>query len=254
MSLSPADKAIFERDGFVTLRSVFSAAEIADLVAETDALLVDSDSRISQFNLRCRYMPHWQSGELLFEVFDPINEIAPRCEQMTRDRRIVGLIESIYGEPCCLFKEKFIFKPAGATGYKLHQDIPFGWVGFPRTFLTVLVAIDPSSPENGCTEVFSGYHHSFLSNALETYMLPDEMVDNSRRTFLALEPGDVAIFHGLTPHRSEPNRSDRMRRSFYISYNAASDGGDQRTAHYAEFHQRMRGRRPVEEQPLVFFR
>lgn len=29
------------------------------------------------------------------------------------------------------------------------------WAGFPRTFLTVLIPIDPSSVENGCTEVFS---------------------------------------------------------------------------------------------------
>ena len=33
-----------------------------------------------------------------------------------------------------------------------------------------------------------------------------------------------------------------MRRSFFISYNARSDGGDQREAHYRAFHQVQRQR------------
>ena len=53
---------------------------------------------------------------------------------------------------------------------------------------------------------------------------------------LVLEPGDVAIFGGFTPHRSDPNVSDRWRRQLYLSYNALSDGGDQRAKHYREFH------------------
>ncbi len=53
---------------------------------------------------------------------------------------------------------------------------------------------------------------------------------------LVLQPGDVAVFGGFTPHRSDPNTSDRWRRQLYLSYNAHSDGGEQRTKHYEEFH------------------
>jgi ectoine hydroxylase-related dioxygenase (phytanoyl-CoA dioxygenase family) len=129
-------------------------------------------------------------------------------------------------------------------GYNLHQDIPRTWEGFPRSFMTVLIPIDPASEANGCTEVFSGYHHEFMSppGRPDLYMLPPDSVDPARRTALVLEPGDVALFHGLTPHRSDPNRSQSMRRTFYVSYNARSDGGDQRAAHYREFQETMRQR------------
>jgi len=147
-----------------------------------------------------------------------------------------------------------IFKPPGATGYKLHQDIPLSWNGFPSSFLTVLIPIDPSSEENGCTEVFSGYHGDFLSKDGGIYMLPDNCVDESRRTPLVLNPGDIAIFHGLTPHRSAPNRSNQMRRIFYVSYNALSDGGDQHDAHYAEFRERMREYRQSQATGTVYFK
>jgi 2-aminoethylphosphonate dioxygenase len=52
---------------------------------------------------------------------------------------------------------------------------------------------------------------------------------------LELNPGDIAVFGCFTPHRSQPNRSQRWRRQLYLSYNALSDGGQQREQHYAEF-------------------
>ena len=84
-------------------------------------------------------------------------------------------------------------------------------------------------------------------------MLPDDAVDSGRRTSLVLEPGDIAVFHGLTPHRSDPNRSSQMRRVLYVSYNAKSDGGDQRESHYAEFRERMcQYRQTVTTEPQYF--
>lgn len=73
------------------------------------------------------------------------------------------------------------------------------------------------------------------------------------RVLLELDPGDVAVFRGLTPHQSAPNRSSQPRRAFYVSYNALSDGGDQRAGHYAQFQERMRARlAPTSAQPLYF--
>lgn len=230
----------YEANGFVIRRQVFTPLEMSELLSECDRLLAEHADLINLSNLRCRFMPHHETGEQLFEVLDPVNDLSSVCQRFTTDPRILGAVESIYREPPCLFKEKLIFKPPGALGYKLHQDIPFGWKGFPRSFLTVLIPIDPSTEENGCTEVFSGYHSDFISNDSATYMLPDDSVDITRRTHLALNPGDIGIFHGLTPHCSAPNRSSQMRRVFYVSYNALSDGGDQRAAHYAEFHERLK--------------
>ena len=244
----------YETEGFVVLRNLFSAEEMDELRGEADRLLVDHRDLISLANLRCRFMPHYQTGEQLFEVFDPVNDLSPVCERFTADRRILGAVESIYGERAALFKEKLIFKPAGALGYPLHQDIPQCWCGFPKSFLTVLIPIDPSSEENGCTEVFSGYHHGFLSNDPHAYMFPDDAVDSARRTKLVLDPGDVAIFHGLTPHRSDPNRSNEMRRVLYVSYNAWSEGGDQRAAHYADFRVKLGQHLATKTSEPLFFR
>ncbi|HET6881106.1 MAG TPA: phytanoyl-CoA dioxygenase family protein [Pirellulales bacterium] len=253
--LSEVELGQYRDLGFVVRRQVFSGTEMADLAAEADRLLRDYRELIDRNNLRCRFMSAAEGGEPLFEVFDPVNDLSPLCERITSDPRLLAIVESIYGEPACLFKEKLIYKLPGATGYQLHQDIPRSWAGFPRTFLTALIPIDPPTDENGCTELFSGYHHDFLfPEQDEIYMLPDDCVDLSRSVKLLLEPGDLAIFHGLTPHRSGPNRSRSMRRAFYVSFNASSDGGDQRSRHYAEFHDFLRKRVATGTPEAMYFR
>jgi hypothetical protein len=248
------DRATYERDGLIIVRRMFRAGEMDELAGEADRLLADGQQRVSPDNLRCRYREHYETGEPLFEVFDPVIDIAPVCERFSADRRLVAAVESLYGEPACLFKDKLIVKPAGAMGYPLHQDIPLAWPGFPATFLTVLIPIDACSPENGCTQVFRGYHRGHLSDNPAEYMLPDEAVDVSRRVDLDLAPGDVALFHGLAPHRSDPNRTSRMRRTLFLSFNARSDGGDQRGAHYSQFQQMTRERLLAAGRASVYFR
>lgn len=243
LELTKAELAAYRQLGFAVRRRVFSADEMAALADESERLLADCRQLIDRRNLRCRFMNHVETGGPLFEVFDPVNDISPFCRQLTGDGRIRAMVESIYGGAAALFKEKLIYKLPGAPGYPLHQDIPRNWSGFPRSFLTVLIAIDSATEENGCTQVFSGYHHGYLlPDQTDIYMLPDDCIDSSRCVKLLLEPGDVAIFHGLTPHRSAPNRSAAMRRAFYVSYNAMAEGGDQRARHYAEFHDFLRAR------------
>jgi ectoine hydroxylase-related dioxygenase (phytanoyl-CoA dioxygenase family) len=93
------------------------------------------------------------------------------------------------------------------------------------------------SPKDGM------YHH-----------LPDESVDASAGVVLTLAPGDVAVFSGYTPHRSSPNRSSRRRRLLYLSYNAFSDGGEQRDRHYAEFADWLKDRYAEYGKTMTYFR
>src|SRR5262249_43211422 len=163
-------------------------------------------------------------------------DLSPACARLARDRRVLDLLACLYGEQAFLFKDKLIYKPPGCAGYDLHQDY-IAWPDFPRSFVTVLLALDAAGPDNGCTEVFPGYHHAgYLAPADGNYPpLPPGAVDESRGVPLRLYPGDAAVFGCLTPHRSAPNRSARWRRQLYLSYNAASEGGERREAHYRTF-------------------
>lgn len=233
----------YRQDGFLIMRSVFSPSEAAELASEADNLPQQWAGLIDKQNLRCRFQPHQETGECLFETFDPVIDLAPVCRQIAQDPRIVDALADLYGEPACLFKDKLIFKPPGANGYVLHQDY-IAWPDFPRSFVTVLVPIDVADADNGCTEVFPGCHHagSLTPEDGEFHEVPSELVDESQAVRLEIKPGDIALFGGFTPHRSAANTSPSWRRQLYLSYNALSDGGDRRERHYAEFHAYLRRR------------
>ena len=252
--IPPLQAAEYHRDGFTVLRGVFGAGEIAELDVEARGLL-DRTDLMDPDNIRCRWQNCVKTGECRFDCFDPVIDLAPACARVARDPRLLGLVGALYGETAHLFKDKLIFKPAGALGYALHQDF-ISWPSFPRSFLTVIVAIDPSDAENGATEVFPGYHDQGCLTAEDGmyHEIPADQIDLSRGVMLTLEPGDVAAFSGFTPHRSAPNQSIQSRRLLYLSYNSHSDGGDRREAHYREFGAWLKDRYAEYGKTNTFFR
>ena len=234
-------RAAYERDGFVIVRALFEGSLIGDAAAEAERLLKDFEHLRSVKNLRCRWQDNVYTGECTFETFDPVIDIGAVSARLAFHLRLLDLLASLYGESACLFKDKLIYKPPGVKGYGLHQDW-IAWKGFPKSFLTVLVPLDSADRDNGCTVVYPGYHlgGSLTPQDGEYRELPVGTVDEASAVPLLLEPGDVAVFGGFTPHRSDPNVSERWRRQLYLSYNALSDGGDQRERHYREFHAWLR--------------
>jgi ectoine hydroxylase-related dioxygenase (phytanoyl-CoA dioxygenase family) len=252
--LSANTLSSYAEDGFVIVREVFSSDEIAALDREADRLyeraeLIDTD------NIRCRWQNHFETGECRFDCFDPVIDLSSLCAGIARDPRLLGIAGSIYGERACLFKDKLIYKLPGAEGYRLNQDY-IAWESFPQTFITAIVAIDSCDSENGATEVFRGYHRRGCMSPRDGmyHQLPDDAVDPSSGVILSLQPGDVAMFSGYTPHRSSANRSSRPRRMLYLSYNAFSDGGEQREKHYAEFAGWLKDRYAEYGRTMTFFR
>ncbi len=253
-ALSDEEMEFYRAEGYLIIRGLFRPEEVRCLAAEVDRVCRERTDLIDANNMRVRFKNHHETNEVLFEVFDPISDLSPVAREITRDRRILDRLHDLYGEPAELFKDKLIYKPPGAVGLTLHQD----WIacpGFPESFLTVLLAVDPFTATSGTTEVFPRCHtRGYLSpkDGLHHYVelaeLPTEPVP------LLLDPGDVAIFTCFTPHRSAPNLAREPRRGYFISYNARSDGGQQHAKHYREFHEWLRSKAPEEKRPLLFFR
>jgi len=247
------DTESFARDGYLVVRNVFQPDELAALASEAQTL-IERTELIDVQNIRCRWQDHCETKECLFDCFDPVIDIGPVCRAVARDERILAILRAIYDDDAHLLKDKLIFKPPGAKGYALHQDY-IAWKEFPESFTTVIVAIDPSDATNGAVEVFAGYHRGGLMSPPDGmyHELPAAAVDASRGVVLELQPGDIAMFGGFTPHRSAQNKSDRWRRQLYLSYNAARDGGDQREAHYRQFHAWLKDRYAEYGKTNVYF-
>ena len=235
-AISAEDHFFYQEQGYLILRGFFDQERIALALADAEAARQRADL-VHIDNIRCRWQDNVQTGECTFDAFDPVFDLSPACADLGTDSRLMEVMSALYGEPARLFKDKLIYKPPAAKGYGLHQDY-ISWPTFPKSFVTVLIPLDPCNAENGCTEVFAGYHREGCLSPLdgEYHELKPEGFDPSRLVKMELDAGDIAVFSGMAPHRSAANQSDRWRRQLYVSYNADSDGGEQRAAHYREFH------------------
>jgi ectoine hydroxylase-related dioxygenase (phytanoyl-CoA dioxygenase family) len=251
--LSQQELDFYHDEGYLVIPSVFSSEEIERLANDVDRVCEERKELIHTNNMRVRFKNHVSTSLPVFEVLDPISDLSTIAKQMTADERIVNRVSSIYGEAACLFKDKLIYKPPGADGATLHQDW-IGWPGFPESFLTVLVAIDPFTVEGGATKVYPRLHKNGYLSAKDGSHHHLEHADMGTPAVpLILERGDIAIFSCFTPHYSEANLDSNWRRGYFISYNAISDGGPQFDRHYAEFHEWIRAKSPIDKRNQLTF-
>ena len=145
---------------------------------------------------------------------------------------VLDFVEAFIGPDIVLWSSHFISKPP-ADGKRVpwHEDSAY-WA--PRLdkheVLTVWLAIDDSTRENGCMRVVSDTHHHGFSD----YELVDaqshvfsreivsEQVDQTRVVDLELEAGQCHIHHSKTIHGSDANISDRRRCGYTMRYMPAS--------------------------------
>ena len=91
------------------------------------------------------------------------------------------------------------------------------------------VALDDVDEDNGCMYVIPGSHMHGAVDHSEAWMvgerrdmrIPDAALDRERERPITLRAGGCSFHHGLTQHRSGPNRTDRFRRGLAPHYMTA---------------------------------
>ena len=219
------DRDLFIQNGWLVLRQQFSVGEISALQRECDRLW--NQTALFEIGSGSNSRKNYLSGDLIQDRLDPVICHSKLIAELVYHERIVQILTLILGDRPILFKDKLIVKPPMVTGYGAHQDLCyFDFFGIPTDgLITALVAVDSFLPESGALELFSGLHHNRLpSPPHESRDVDEAFLASFPGTTPELEPGDLVVFHCLTPHRSQPNRSDQSRPSVYFTYNAARYG------------------------------
>ena len=214
--------AVYERDGYVTVRGLFDAEEIALMreAIETDPALQESLYNRKDASGNATRMALWNHPG------DSVYGLAARSE------RVVDTMEQMLGGEVYHYHSKLTAKePRVGGAWEWHQDYGYWYhngIVFPL-MASVMVALDKSTRENGCLQVVRGSHHV---GRIEHGVLPGEQVGaHPQRVeeilkvlpvdYAELEPGDGLFFHSNVLHRSDQNRSDMRRWTVLMCYNAA---------------------------------
>jgi phytanoyl-CoA hydroxylase len=143
--------------------------------------------------------------------------------------RLLDVMEQLLGPDVVLLYSHILNKKPGGLRVAWHQDGPYWPRVDPKVAVTAWVALDDSTPENGCMRVIPGSHRGHMDlgqrltgrpdliqeNAIE---LPSEVVDESQAVDIILKRGDLSLHDSYIVHGSEPNRSDRRRAGLTIRY------------------------------------
>lgn len=128
----------------------------------------------------------------------------------------------VYGDhaPVSIFRAMIMNTPAGhGTHLPWHQDGGDVWKLDHDPLVTIWVAIDDATIENGCMDIVPGSHqHGMLSLAGST-VREDHVAQHctpDRIQPLEVPAGHAVLLHNWLIHRSGVNRTNAPRRAFTI--------------------------------------
>ncbi|HLI12855.1 MAG TPA: phytanoyl-CoA dioxygenase family protein [Alphaproteobacteria bacterium] len=228
--LTAAERAAWERDGFLVTRGLLDATAARDLARWCDELAAWPE-------VPGRHMVYHEAsliepGRRLVQRIENFHPYHDGFRALIDGRHLHRRVEALLGEPALLFKDKINFKSPGGDGFKPHQDQQAGWWRYASLFVTALVAVDAATAENGWLELAAGHHRRGLVGR------PWEPLDDAEMAAMTFEPcplapGDVVFFDSFAPHRSGPNLSAKPRRALYVTWNRLREG-DHRARYFAE--------------------
>ncbi len=215
MPLSPRQVSSYQEQGFLLPKQqLFANDRFQALQNRFETLLAEWQDTYGQAAEEMD-KPHWYFPEL-FEYL---------C-----DESVLDMIEQLIGPDIVLFTSHFICKPAG-IGRRVpwHEDSGY-WqniltpMGDP---VTIWLALDPSTTENGCLRIIPGSHKNAdldytpvpdpKDSVFPTEIAPNQF-DESSAVNLELAPGEFSLHHAGIIHGSHANKSQQRRCGFTMRY------------------------------------
>jgi ectoine hydroxylase-related dioxygenase (phytanoyl-CoA dioxygenase family) len=210
----------FHRDGYLFVEQ-FLDAEETRLLQET----CRADSLLQQHAMDVRDSAGRRTNLSLWNhPGDDIYGSIARCEKM------VNSVEQLLEDEVYHYHSKLSAKePKVGGAWEWHQDYGYWYKNgclFPD-MLSVFIAIDPCTRENGCMQVLRGSHklgrieHGFAGEQTGADM---ERVEEAKKrlelVYCEMQPGTALFFHGNTLHTSEANLSEQPRWGLICCYNS----------------------------------
>ena len=213
----------FNKDGFILLKSLFNKEEI-DLLKKTAV----EDRELDKHSFG---RADGEGGTVRLSLWNhPGNNI---YGMIARSHRIVDKVEKLLGDEVYHYHSKMILKdPEIGGAWAWHQDYGYWYqngVLFPD-LVSVFIAVDKATKENGCLQVIKGSHHMGRVDHVLTgdqagadKERVDEALKRLELVYCEMDPGDTIFFHSNLLHRSDQNKSPNPRWSLICCYNAASN-------------------------------
>jgi ectoine hydroxylase-related dioxygenase (phytanoyl-CoA dioxygenase family) len=208
----------YDEDGFFLLEGAFTAEEMDAVAAAIEPFETAEEARL-------RTLP---GGRHVISKADAITftiHLVARSEALkvfSRHPVFQGLCHDTLGAGARLYWDQAVYKkPGNPEEFPWHQDNGYTFIE-PQQYLTCWVALTDATKENGCPWVIPGLHRLGTLNHQVTRLGLKCLDAPMRAVAVPARKGDIVVFSSLTPHRTGPNCTRKVRKSYILQY--APDG------------------------------
>ncbi|MEM7027962.1 MAG: phytanoyl-CoA dioxygenase family protein [Chloroflexota bacterium] len=223
--IKPEDIAFYQENGFIQFKNFFSKAEITTLRETIDEAIASNRERIVGAENGGR------NSEVYERVFNQMVNMwtdFPKAKAVAFDARLAECARQLSQcDQVRIYHDHAMVKPPGQTSKQTnwHQDAPY-WPMEPVGALSVWIAVDDVSIENGCLHFVPGSHKHGKQPPIQLGADDDSIVgkfkaqgyDVPEPVAMPMEAGGVTFHHGCTFHYAGPNQTHKPRRAFAIIY------------------------------------
>lgn len=227
MPLSDEQFEEYQRKGFIVVEEVLSGEEV-EVVTDRIREYVRGHRREEGFD---RMLEPSVNPDEFDREGEPVRKFEgvsmAREDDVFRDvafhENIVEVVSQLQGPNLKLLRSAAMLKPPRVgSAKKFHQDAAYYPI-HPMDHVTVWIALDEATTENGCMQVVPGahtdglLHHEEMEYETDITLAERDYGEDDTVT-LPMEPGDALFQHCLLPHFTAPNESDQWRRAMIVAY------------------------------------
>lgn len=232
--LNDEQLAQFERDGFLVIEDFLAPEEVARVkadIARVSEEVKNAEGDFQGFNFeRADGGSYVDSKEIRKGVLRKIQgavQFVPEVRNVFTGDKMLDCMEDLMGPNIYYHSSKVMFKPPGGSAKPWHQDAAY-WRAFDPNQITVWIAIDDATEENGCVWAIPGSHKlGHIPHVKRELQVEESQIDLTKAAPVPVPAGGLLIFHSLVLHMSEKNTSDKTRWAIICDYdclpNAAID-------------------------------
>jgi len=219
--ISAPQARAYDEDGFFILDDAFDAETLRQVIAEIDPL----ERRLEDF-LRLQ-----DGGRFFIAQADAITFTTHLVLQSAHLHDFCGgplfqdLAHDLIGPDVRLYWDQAVYKkPEPQREFPWHQDNGYTYIE-PQQYLTCWIALTDATLDNGCPWVVPGLHrHGTLKHWMTDYGWTC-LENPADAVAVPARAGSIVVFSSLTPHRTGPNRTAAVRKSYIVQF--APDGACQ---------------------------
>jgi len=227
--LSQAQMEAYQKDGFLIIEDFLNQEELEEWrVAVTEAIAERNGIKIPGQDIRLGMEDGInEDAEYFSKVFDQLLNLWQTNEKVKKimlDERIGKMAAQLSGaDGIRIWHDQALFKKPWANPTSWHLDTPF-WSFSDRRALSIWVALDDATFENGCLYFIPG---SFKETTFENKGIGKNMDGifdaypqfyHSKSVPSKLKAGGCSFHNGLTIHGAGANMTNGYRRAMTCAY------------------------------------